>query len=108
MKACIQCEEQHALVFISQYKDKSSVVKQHKTGVSNAQEGSKEWDDQRLLEEVEELLEEGMLSMEEEEVPLVDGVFEGTLGALGDESDAWVMGFWCHLELNPQTIVLVE
>ncbi|GKC83707.1 hypothetical protein Tco_1139424, partial [Tanacetum coccineum] len=25
-------------------------------------------------------------SMEEEEVPLVDGVFEGALGALGDES----------------------
>ncbi|GJV27338.1 hypothetical protein Tco_1383786 [Tanacetum coccineum] len=37
--------------------------------------------------------------MEEEEVSLVDGVFEGALGALGDESDAWVMRFWCHLEL---------
>ncbi|GKD22338.1 hypothetical protein Tco_1224041, partial [Tanacetum coccineum] len=35
---------------------------------------------------VEELLEEEMLSMEDEEVPLVDGVFEGALGALGDES----------------------
>nr|GEV61025.1 reverse transcriptase domain-containing protein [Tanacetum cinerariifolium] len=28
----------------------------------------------------------GVLSMEDEEVPLVDGVFEGALGALGDES----------------------
>nr|GEX57119.1 hypothetical protein [Tanacetum cinerariifolium] len=35
---------------------------------------------------VEELLEEEMLSMEDEEVPLVDGVFEGALGALRDES----------------------
>ncbi|GKA36136.1 hypothetical protein Tco_0722627, partial [Tanacetum coccineum] len=35
---------------------------------------------------VEELLEEEMLSMEDEEVPLVNGVFEGALGALGDES----------------------
>ncbi|GJX19701.1 hypothetical protein Tco_0222378 [Tanacetum coccineum] len=42
------------------------------------QEGSK-------LEVVEELLEEEMLSMEDEEVPLVDGVFEGALGALGDD-----------------------
>ncbi|GJX83521.1 hypothetical protein Tco_0333002 [Tanacetum coccineum] len=31
------------------------------------------WDDQKIV-------------MEDEEVPLVDGVFEGALGALGDES----------------------
>ncbi|GJU70509.1 hypothetical protein Tco_1256768 [Tanacetum coccineum] len=38
------------------------------------------------LEVVEEFLEEEMLSMEDEVVPLVDGVFEGALGALGDDS----------------------
>ncbi|GJT44676.1 hypothetical protein Tco_0953391 [Tanacetum coccineum] len=36
--------------------------------------------------------------MEDEEVPLVDGVLEGALGALGDE--VWVMEFLCHLGLN--------
>ncbi|GJZ30614.1 hypothetical protein Tco_0575661 [Tanacetum coccineum] len=30
--------------------------------------------------------------MEGEEVPLIDGVFEGALGSLGDV-DAWVMDF---------------
>ncbi|GJS08523.1 hypothetical protein Tco_0365319 [Tanacetum coccineum] len=43
------------------------------------QEGSK-------LEVVKELLEEDMLSMEDEKVHLVNGVFEDALGALGDES----------------------
>ncbi|GKB21877.1 hypothetical protein Tco_0855800 [Tanacetum coccineum] len=52
------------------------------------QEGSKEWDDQR--EVVEELLEEEMLSMEEEEVSLVNGVFEGAFGALALEIEALV------------------
>ncbi|GJY18822.1 hypothetical protein Tco_0390313 [Tanacetum coccineum] len=42
------------------------------------------------LEGVEELLEEEMLSMEEEEVPLVDGVFKGALGALALEMEALV------------------
>nr|GEW07705.1 hypothetical protein [Tanacetum cinerariifolium] len=42
------------------------------------------------LEVVEELLEEEMLSMEEEEVSLVDGVFEGALGALTLEIEALV------------------
>ncbi|GKE53728.1 hypothetical protein Tco_1488884 [Tanacetum coccineum] len=31
--------------------------------------------------------------MNDEEVPLVDGVFEGALGALSDGVDVWVMGF---------------
>ncbi|GKE78637.1 hypothetical protein Tco_1544757 [Tanacetum coccineum] len=54
------------------------------------QEDYKEWDDQRELEVVEELLEEEMLSMEDEEVPLVDGVFKGALGSLGLEVEALV------------------
>nr|GEZ05004.1 hypothetical protein [Tanacetum cinerariifolium] len=36
------------------------------------QEGSKEWDDQRYVKK----------SMEDEEVPMIDDVFEGVLGAL--------------------------
>nr|GEV91508.1 hypothetical protein [Tanacetum cinerariifolium] len=42
------------------------------------------------LKLVEELLEEGILSMEDEEVSLVDGVFEGALGALALEMEALV------------------
>ncbi|GJR34731.1 hypothetical protein Tco_1210415 [Tanacetum coccineum] len=45
------------------------------------------------LEVVEELLEEEMLSIEDEEVPLVNGVFEGEVGALGMRFDVRVMGF---------------
>ncbi|GJY38489.1 retrovirus-related pol polyprotein LINE-1 [Tanacetum coccineum] len=48
------------------------------------------------LEVVEELLEEEMLSMEDEEVPFVDGVFEFALGALEDESCCLGVGEYSH------------
>ncbi|GJX46620.1 hypothetical protein Tco_0271810 [Tanacetum coccineum] len=63
------------------------------------QEGSKEWDDQKevveeLLElvsgDVEEVGDLGMQSREDEEVSLVDGVFEGAFGALALEIEALV------------------
>ncbi|GJT14490.1 hypothetical protein Tco_0861532 [Tanacetum coccineum] len=53
------------------------------------QEGSKEWDDQRWVERVMEY-QIGHQSIKEEEVPLVDGVFEGALGALALEMEALV------------------
>ncbi|GKG13717.1 hypothetical protein Tco_0350677, partial [Tanacetum coccineum] len=47
---------------------------------------------------MEKLLEEEMLSIEDEEVSLVDGVLEGALGALGDEirslGDRVVVSSW--------------
>nr|GEY89691.1 hypothetical protein [Tanacetum cinerariifolium] len=46
--------------------------------IHELQEGSKEWDDQK-----EEVGDWGMQSMYDEEVSLVDGVFEGPFGALG-------------------------
>ncbi|GKC43328.1 hypothetical protein Tco_1061050 [Tanacetum coccineum] len=64
------------------------------------QEGCMEWDDQREVVEVVEVVEplvdgdveeDGDLSleaMEDEEVALVYGVFEGAFSALGDE-------WWC-------------
>nr|GEU49364.1 hypothetical protein [Tanacetum cinerariifolium] len=54
------------------------------------QEGFKEWDDQRYMEKVMEYQIRHQ-SMEEEEVSLVDGVFEGALGALEDEEDGEVV-----------------
>ncbi|GKC09391.1 hypothetical protein Tco_1001001 [Tanacetum coccineum] len=52
------------------------------------QEGSTEWDDQREVIEplvdgdVEEVGDLSLESMEDEEVATVDGVFEGSFGAL--------------------------
>nr|GEW13425.1 hypothetical protein [Tanacetum cinerariifolium] len=45
------------------------------------QEGSKELDDQRKVERVE-VGDLGMQSMEDKEMYLVDGVFEGAFGSL--------------------------
>ncbi|GJW85584.1 hypothetical protein Tco_0158729 [Tanacetum coccineum] len=52
----------------------------------------RKYDDSREeeLEEDENTMTEGLGSMEEEEVPLVDGVFEGALGALALEMEALV------------------
>ncbi|GJT88958.1 hypothetical protein Tco_1070675 [Tanacetum coccineum] len=52
------------------------------------QEGSTEWDDQREVieplvdDDVEEVSDLSLGSMEDEEVATVDGVFEGSFGAL--------------------------
>ncbi|GKB88318.1 hypothetical protein Tco_0960590 [Tanacetum coccineum] len=55
------------------------------------QEDSKEWDNQRdVLEVVEVLLEEETL---DEEVAMVDEVFEGAFRALGDDLVIWGRSF---------------
>ncbi|GJU27705.1 hypothetical protein Tco_1166326 [Tanacetum coccineum] len=43
----------------------------------------------------------GEIAMEDEEVPLVDGVFKGAFGALGDES-------WCLVEALVDVMEVVE
>ncbi|GJT34484.1 hypothetical protein Tco_0924903 [Tanacetum coccineum] len=74
------------------------------------QEDSKEWDDQQISGEGDGVykldIRGGQLRMKK---VLVDGVLEGTLGALrGDEIEVLGMELLCHLGLNPQTIVWVE
>ncbi|GJT80589.1 hypothetical protein Tco_1054931 [Tanacetum coccineum] len=88
VKACVLCKKTcigvHLLIQRREYGYECNTS----MNLHELQEGSKEWDDQR--EVVKELLEEEMLSMEDEEVSLVDGVFEGVFGALALEMEALV------------------
>ncbi|GJR56285.1 hypothetical protein Tco_1406806 [Tanacetum coccineum] len=55
---------------------------------------------------VEEVGDLNLESMEDEEVALVDGVFEGAFGALGDET--WFLGDGVEALLDAMEVVEVE